>query len=291
MKRFLVVGFFLLPLCIFSQTEEEDAILDSLIEGFFSTDSLMVNLSKTNYFYTTFSFDESVFFAGRDFDIEQFGFTPSISYMRGQNFFVSLGSAYFSELDPRWDFVSISSGYSLFLDRVDRFSLTGIYSRIFFADDTADLNPNRLSVALAFHKNSLRLRCSAGYLFGGSTAFYTSLTSSYDISITETESWEMSFNPQLSFLMSEQTISEQIAYGLFNTQTLDRDVFDLINTQISIPLELDIGNWDFQLSYNINLPKALANESNISPSGYFSFSIGYFSTLWILFYQYFINFS
>ena len=279
MKRFLVVGFFLLPLCIFSQTEEEDAILDSLIEGFFSTDSLMVNLSKTNYFYTTFSFDESVFFAGRDFDIEQFGFTPSISYMRGQNFFVSLGSAYFSELDPKWDFVSISSGYSLFLDRVDRLSLTGIYSRIFFADDTADLNPNRLSVALAFHKNSLRLRCSAGYLFGGSTAFYTSLTSSYDISITETESWEMSFNPQLSFLMSEQTISEQISYGLFNTQTLDRDVFDLINTQISIPLELDIGNWDFQLSYNVNLPKALANESNISPSGYFSFSIGYFSTL------------
>ena len=61
MKKFLVVGFFLLPLCIFSQTEEEDAILDSLIEGFFSTDSLMVNLSKTNYFYTTFSFDESVF--------------------------------------------------------------------------------------------------------------------------------------------------------------------------------------------------------------------------------------
>ena len=61
MKKFLVVGFFLLPLYVFSQTEEEDAILDSLIEGFFSTDSLMVNLSKTNYLYTTFSFDESVF--------------------------------------------------------------------------------------------------------------------------------------------------------------------------------------------------------------------------------------
>ena len=279
MKKFLFVGFFLVHLYIFSQTEEEDAILDSVMDEFFSTDSLLVDLSKTNYLYTNFSFDESVFFAGRDFDIKQFGFTPSISYMRGQNFFVSLGSAYFSELDPKWDFVSISSGYSLFLDRKERMSLTGIYSRIFFADDTAQLNPNRLSAALAFRKNSFRLRCATGYLFGGSTAFYTSLTSSYDISITETERWEMSFNPQLSFLMSEQTISEQIAYGLFNTQTLDRDVFDLINTQISIPLELDIGNWDFQLSYNINLPKALANESNISPSGYFSFSIGYFSTL------------
>lgn len=279
MKKFLFVGFFLAHLYIFSQTEEEDVILDSVMDEFFSTDSLLVDLSKANYLYTNFSFDESVFFAGRDFDIKQFGFTPSISYMRGQNFFVSLGSAYFSELDPKWDFVSISSGYSLFLDRKERLSLTGIYSRIFFADDTAQLNPNRLSAALAFRKNSFRLRCATGYLFGGSTAFYTSLTSSYDILIFETERWEMSFNPQLSFLMSEQTISEQIASGFFTTQTVDRNVFDLINTQISIPLELDRGNWDFQLSYNINLPKALANESNLSPTGYFSFSIGYFSTL------------
>ena len=89
----------------------------------------------------------------------------------------------------------------------------------------------------------------------------------------------MSFNPQLSFLMSEQTISEQIVSGFFNTQIMEREVFDLINTQISLPIQLDSGNLDFQFSYNINLPKALANESNINHSGYFSFSIGYFSTL------------
>ena len=279
MKKFFFVGFFFSHLYVFSQTEEEDAILDSVIDEFFSTDSLLVDLPKTNYLYTNFSFDESVFFAGRDFDINQFGFTPSISYMRGQNFFVSLGSAYFSELDPKWDFVSISSGYSLFLDQNEKLSLTGIYSRIFFADNTAELNPNRLSASLALYKNSLRLRGSAGYLFGGSTAFYNTLSCSYEISIFENDRREMSFNPQLSFLMSEQTISEQIASGFFNTQIMEREVFDLINTQISLPIQLDSGNWDFQLSYNINLPKALANESNLNPTGYFSFSIGYFSTL------------
>ena len=279
MKKFFFVGFFFSYLYVFSQTEEEEAILDSVLDEFFSTDSLLVDLPKTNYLYTNFSFDESVFFAGRDFDINQFGFTPSISYMRGQNFFVSLGSAYFSELDPKWDFVSISSGYSLFLDQNEKLSLTGIYSRIFFADNTAELNPNRFSASLALYKNSLRLRGSAGYLFGGSTAFYTTYSCSYEISIFENDMWEMSFNPQLSFLMSEQTISEQIASGFFNTQIMEREVFDLINTQISLPIQLDSGNWDFQLSYNINLPKALANESNLNPTGYFSFSIGYFSTL------------
>ena len=279
MKKFFFIGFFFSYLYVFSQTEEEDAILDSVIDEFFSNDSLLVDLPKTNYLYTNFSFDESVFFAGRDFDINQFGFTPSISYMKGQNFFVSLGSAYFSELDPKWDFVSISSGYSLFLDQNEKLSLTGIYSRIFFADNTAELNPNRLSASLALYKNSLRLRGSAGYLFGGSTAFYNTLSCSYEISIFENDRREMSFNPQLSFLMSEQTISEQIASGFFNTQIMEREVFDLINTQISLPIQLDSGNWDFQLSYNINLPKALANESNLNPTGYFSFSIGYFSTL------------
>ena len=100
MKKFFFLGFFLVHCYCFSQTDEEDAILDSLMDELFSTDSLMVDFSKANFLYTSFSFDESVFFAGRDFDVNQFGFTPSISYMRGQNFFLSLSSAYFSELNP-----------------------------------------------------------------------------------------------------------------------------------------------------------------------------------------------
>ena len=62
-------------------------------------------------------------------------------------------------------------------------------------------------------------------------------------------------------------------------QTVERDVFDLINTQWSFPLGLDTGNWDFQLSYNINFPKALTSESDLSTSGYVSFSAGYFFAL------------
>ncbi len=278
MKKFLFFGFFLAHFYSFSQTEE-DAILDSVIDELFSTESLLVDLSKSNYLYTTFSFDESVFFAGRDFDVTQFGFTPSISYMRGQNFFISLGSAYFSELDPNWDFVSLSSGYSFFLDSKERLSLTGIYSRIFFSDDTAELNPNRLSTVLTFKKNHLRLRGSIGYLFGGSTSFYTTSSGSYEFSILDKDNWEISLNPQLSLLMSEQTVSEQISSGFFKIQTVERDLFDLINTQISIPLQFDKGNWDFEFSYNINLPKALSSESNLTTTGYFSFSLGYFSVL------------
>lgn len=239
----------------------------------------MVDPSHTHYLYTTFSFDESVFFAGRDFDINQFGFTPSISYMKGENFFVSLGSAYFSELNPKWDFISISSGYSLFLDRMKNFSMTGIYSRLFFSSDVEELNSNRLSASMSFRKNRLLIRLSVGYLFGGSTSFYTATSGGYEFPIIDNNMGQVVFHPQLNFLMSEQTVSEQITSGLLNNQTIETDVFDLINTKLSLPIQWDLGQWDFELSYNINFPKALSSENDLNTSAYLAVSIGYFSAL------------
>ena len=278
MKKLLFIGLMFPYLYCLAQSEE-DTVLDSVLDELFQIDSTMVDLSQNHYLYTTFSFDESVFFAGRDFEIDQFGFTPSISYMQGQNFFVSLGSAYFSELDPNWDFISISSGYSLFLDRMEHFSITGIYSRVFFSVDAEDLNPNRLSASLSYRKNRSRMRLSVGYLFGGSTSFYTAVSGSYEFSILENARGQIIFNPQLNFLMSEQTVSEQITSGLYNNQTIETDVFDLINTQLSLPIQWDTGQWDFELSYNINFPKALSSENDLNTSGYFTVSIGYFSAL------------
>ncbi len=279
MKKFLFVGLILFSINCFPQTEDEDAILERVLDEWFETDVSWVDPSPSHYIYASLSMDESVFFAGRDFDINQFGFTPSISYIRGKSFFVSLGTAYFSQLDPKWDFVSVSSGYSLFLDPKERLSITGIYSRIFFLADAEELNPNRFSGALAYRKNKWGMQLSAGYLFGGSPSFYTTASSSYQIPVIDQDKWKVSWNPQLSFLMSQQTVSEQINSGFFNSQLIDRDVFDLINTQISFPIQLDIGNWDFELSYHLNLPKALPSEIDIDTSGYISLSIGFFSSL------------
>jgi len=278
MKNLFFIGLIFSCLHCLAQSEE-DTVLDSVLDEIFQIDSMMVDPSHTHYLYTTFSFDESVFFAGRDFDIDQFGFTPSISYMKGENFFVSLGSAYFSELDPKWDFISISSGYSLFLDRMKKFSMTGIYSRLFFSSDVEELNSNRLSASMSFRKNRLLIRLSVGYLFGGSTSFYTATSGGYEFPIIDNSKGQVVFHPQLNFLMSEQTVSEQITSGLLNNQTIQTDVFDLINTKLSLPIQCDLGQWDFELSYNINFPKALSSENDLNTNAYFAVSIGYFSAL------------
>jgi hypothetical protein len=235
----------------------------------------LVDLDRSDYLYTTFSIDDKVYFAGRNFGINQYSFTPNISYMRGQNFFLSLGSAYFSELNPNWDFISLSSGYSVFLDNSKRFNLTGIYSRIFFSADADELNPNRLAISLVYHKKNLRTRMSVGYLFGGSSSLYSALGVSYNINLVEDYKWDLTFNPELSFLFSQQTVSEQISSG-FSPQQIDQDVFELINTKIEFPIELDFGSWDFEVSYNLNFPNPLIGETNIINTSFFTFTIGYF---------------
>ena len=275
MKKIIFIGFFLFSFLISSQTDEEDIILNSVLDELFKTDSLSVDLDRSDYLYTTFSIDDKVYFAGRNFGINQYSFTPNVSYMRGQNFFLSLGSAYFSELNPNWDFISLSSGYSVFLDNSKRFNLTGIYSRIFFSADADELNPNRLAISLVYHKKNLRTRMSGGYLFGGSSSLYSALGVSYNINLVEDYKWDLTFNPELSFLFSQQTVSEQISSG-FSPQQIDQDVFELINTKIEFPIELDFGSWDFEVSYNLNFPSPLISETNIINTSFFTFTIGYF---------------
>ena len=182
MKDLILIGFFCASLFCYPQSEE-DQVIDSILDELFETEASPVDFSQSHFLYTSFSFDESVFFAGRNFGIDQFGFTPSISYMKGKSFFVSLGAAYFSELDPQWDFVSLSSGYSFFLNKEEQLSLTALYSRIFFSTETEDLNPNRFSVALSLQKNSWGARMSGGYLFGGSASFYTAAATHFVIPI------------------------------------------------------------------------------------------------------------
>ncbi len=275
MKKIIFIGFFLFSYVAFSQTNDEDVNLNDVLDELFDMDSSLVDFDRSDYLYTTFSFDDKVYFAGRDFGINQYSFTPNISYMRGKNFFLSLGSAYFSELNPNWDFISLSSGYSIFLDNSKLFNLTGIYSRIFFSADADELNPNRLAISLVYHKKNLRTRLSGGYLFGGSSSFYLAPSGSYDLKLISKDNWDLTFSPVLGFLFSQQTVSEQISSG-FSTQLIDQDVFELINTQFEFPFELDFGQWDFELSYKINSPNPLNSETNISNTSFYTFTIGYF---------------
>lgn len=275
MGKIIFIVFLFFASFVFSQTDKEELELDNILNELFNTEELISVAKKLSYLYTTFSYSDKSYFAGRDFGVDQYGITPSLSYMSSSNFFLSFGSAYYSKLDPQWDLISLSAGYSKFLGKKEKFSLTGIFSRSFFSSNISDLNPNRISSSISFTEKNLKIRGSGGYLFGGSSTFYTSVSAECKIKLIEDQKFTLDFRPEVNFLLSKQTISEEISVFSFNSIINETDQFGLINTQFSLPFEVDYGNLDFQLIYSINLPKAIGNETDISQNGFFSFTIGY----------------
>ena len=275
MEKIIFIVFLFSTSLVFSQTEKEELELDNILNELFNTEELSIEAKKLSYLYYTLSYSDKAYFAGRDFGVDQYGISPSLSYMISNNFFVSLGSTYYSELDPQWDLISLSTGFSKSLGKEEKLSLTGIFSRSFFLSNTSDLNPNRISTSISFTEKNLKIRGSGGYLFGGSSTFYASANTEYKIKLIEGQKLNLDFCPEVSFLFSKQTISEEISFSSFNSIVNETDVFDLINTQFSFPFEVDYGNWDFQLIYSINVPKSIRNETDISQNGFLSFAIGY----------------
>jgi len=55
-----------------------------------------------------------------------------------------------------------------------------------------------------------------------------------------------------------------------------QEVFNLLNTQVLIPVSFTVKSWDLELGYTLNLPNAVANESNLPTTGFLNLTIGYF---------------
>lgn len=259
-----------------SVKSEADAILDE----FFPTNSLaieaMVNDFKSqDFLYINTLYNNKTLFSGRDFGVEQYSFFPAISYIDSNNFFLNVGSGFYSEINPQWDFVTFSGGYSNYLNKKKSIMATGMYSYTTFTKDVADLNNQRVSLSLSYRKKWFRNVLSGGYLFGGDSLSYLSNNNYFNIDILESKSLDISIEPRIGVFWGNQTVIELVRVGFLQFQEVSTEVFQILNTELSIPLEVDFGKWDFEIEYSYAIPNPLPGEDNLNNNGYFSISMGY----------------
>ena len=259
-----------------SVTSEADAILDEL----FPMDSLsieaMVNdLKQQDFLYINTLYNNKTFFSGRDFGVEQYSFFPSVSYIDSNNFFLHVGSGYYSEVNPQWDFITFSGGYANYLNKKKSIMATGVYSYTSFTEDVADLNNQRVSLSLSYRNKWFRNALSGGYLFGGNTSSYVSNNTYFNIDLLESKSLKISIEPRVGIFWGNQTVTELVRVGIFQFEEVSMDVFQLLNTELSIPIAFDFGKWDFEIEYTFAIPNALPGEDDPTNNGYFTISLGY----------------
>ena len=255
---------------------EADAILDELFPiDSLTIESMVLDLKKQDFLYINTLYNTKTLFSGRDFGVEQYSFFPSISYIDSNNFFLNVGSGYYSEVDPHWDFITFSGGYSNHLNKKKSIVATAAYSYTTFTEDVADLNNQRVSLSLSYRVKRYRNALSGGYLFGGNRSSYLSNNTYFNIDLLASKLLDISIEPRVGIFWGNQTITELVRIGLFQFQEVSTDVFQLLNTEVSIPIAFDFGKWDFEIEYTHAIPNALPGEEKPSNNGYFSISLGY----------------
>jgi hypothetical protein len=274
-------SFFVLLVCWSSlslaQTPEskESSDIDELLEELFVVDTLAVLQAydelKGGFLYASVSYDEQAYFSGRDFDIDQFELAPSLTYLTNGGTYLFAGGAYYSELDPAWDLFALGAGQFWSLGTKRQWSVSTSYTHSFLGDDSEELNTHRLSSSVSYKLDPLQLNVAGGYLFGTEPSYYLSTSVSYDATLAQIGTFELTFEPSLYLLFSQQNIIEQVSLFRFS----ESSVFDRVNSQFEIPLSIDNNSVDITLSYILNFPNNIFEDEELSSSGYFSISLGW----------------
>ncbi|WP_298498846.1 hypothetical protein [uncultured Algibacter sp.] len=286
-KQILVFWLLLLTVAtttnLYAQEPIKDEI-DLLLDELFFNDQEFINdilnsFNTNNFIYTNLSFNSNTFFTGRESGINQFNLVPQISYYSASGFNISVSGIYYETFSPNWDFTNVSVGYYNTLGKKKSFNYNIGYTRYFYANGW-DVFTNSISLSLGLRNNkrTLGTKLTTSYLFGTDQSFQIISRSYANLNLVKGKSYSLKFRPQLSFIIAQQTTAlEQLnTQGEVTTiEYIYNDIFDLLNTQVNIPLSLATKSWDFELGYNINLPSRLETEPKLSTTAFVNLSIGY----------------
>lgn len=286
MKKFLVLLLCLSGVFLsFSQErpskeQKTNDVIDDLFEKDQIIDEILASLTKYQFLYLSANYNNDTYFSGRDIGIKQYNINPKITYIHFSGIYANISGNYYSEFKPKWDLTTASLGYGKSLGKKKTFKYYASYSRYFYNNDldNAFSNDVTFGIGIQNNKKNLGTQLSGSYLFGDEQSFQIASISHITFKLLKTKNTQLDFKPQISIIAGDQTIELARSYvqnGQVITDSTKNNVFGLINTQLSLPLEFNVNSFDFQLGYNINFPTAIGDEPKLKNTSFFNFSVAY----------------
>lgn len=269
------------------EMENIDVILDSLLFGgeddLFSL--LLDNNRNYHFLFARINYDSKTTWAGREVGEDQYNLSGQVYYFNSMGFHVGLAGSWYSQTDPGYNTTVLSAGYSNGPDNAKWLRYRAAYNRYFYAKDTSGYEPSfnsslNAGVTLKLRNSGTRFDYSAfiGSEWGHQLSWdlYTNVTL-----LKFTKGGRIETDPSVSFFFGTEAVGEEQYLilrerfpGMPSTYSYD-DRFGLLNTQLSLPISLSIGNFDIEIGYNYNFTRSLDDEYSYSDSGYLNLSVGY----------------
>lgn len=263
--------------------ETNDQEIDQLLDELFFNDAQLVDdlmnaINEYNFIYASTTYSSNTFFAGRDSGVDQLNIAPQVSYFNSSGFNAAISSVYLEQQNPQWDFVSLTAGYGNTIGKKKNFHYNASYSRFFFSDGFDDFN-NSIDafIGVRNQQRSFGVVFSASYLFGTEQSVQLSSRVYGNFRIFGGRNHAFKFRPQLNFLVAEQAISflRRPRPGQPLPVLVTINEFQLLNTQLNLPISFTTSTWDIDLGWNLNIPNAIKGEGNLDSTSFVSLTVGY----------------
>lgn len=269
--------------CSFAQEIIDDDIDSLLDELFFSEQQFLDELIESdlsyNFIYTSLSYNNQTYFAGRDSGTEQFNIIPQISYFHSSGFNASISGVYYEKYYPNWDFTSLSLGYFNTLGKNKSLQYNIGYTRYIYSDGYDSFeNSIDFSFGIRNKKRTLGTTISASYLFGSDSSYQLLSNTFVNFNLIRNGKYALRFRPNINFIIAKQKYTfRKLVFIAGNRVLLTKnfEIFDLLNTQLNFPISFTTNSLDIEFAYNLNIPNAVIEENILSNTSFFSISVGY----------------
>ncbi|REE81696.1 hypothetical protein BX611_1231 [Lutibacter oceani] len=285
MKNYLLFIFsFLFSLIVSAQEPKKDNIDefldDILLQEDKVIDQLLESLNNFEFIYLNLNYNSNTYFSGRDIDYDQYNITPQITYVNSKGFYAGVAGNYYSEFYPKWDATIVLLGYSKHIGKSKIFKYNISYSKYFYANELDNIYSNTANLGFnAINKNkNIGTYITGSYFFGDKQSYQISSRTFVSLDLLKSNNLKIKFRPQLNIIAGKQTIElarTTSIDGIENTEYIENNVFDLINTQVNLPLQLTYKSFDIELGYNHNFPNPIGTETSLKTTGFFNISLGY----------------
>lgn len=237
-------------------------------------------------------YNSNVLSAGRTLGIENFGLAPGLSYYHPSGFYADITGFWSKDFKPSYYLTTVSAGY--IHDFAKWFSVMIDYDRYFYTEkDLYIPYKNTISVTPLLEFKPVTFLVNYSFYFGDSYVHRIMPGLSGRI---QRKKWagldRISFSPAVYMLLGNEIITEiNYPYGPIEErirqrrglpwyEQIDRNVFGIMNYTLSAPLGVTYRNWNFTITYNYNIPKALPGEAAVyEESSFLSGSLSYFIDL------------
>jgi hypothetical protein len=269
--------------CSYAQ-ERSEADIDVLLDDLFFSeqqfvDELVESDKSYQFLYSSVAYSNNTYFSGRDAGVDQFSIIPQISYYHSSGFHASVSGVYYERFSPSWDFTSVSLGYFNSFGKDKSFTYNAAYTRYLYSDGyDAFTNSLEASIGLRNKKRTLGTSLILSYLFGTDSSYQLVSSSYVNINLFRKAAQAFRIRPTLNIIAAKQdfTFSKVLMVaGKRQIRTYMFETFDVLNTQLAIPLSYAVNSWDFELSYTLNFPNPIANQGALPNTSFFAFYVGY----------------